>query len=120
MAGVLGVVITRFSAAAGSLCLEIRSCMVSLTIFWFEGVSSLQKKELLESCRKVSCWQPLLCKMTTAPPLIVISLRLQRFKSADHSLGLKLENLLPDSINICYLLDSVCCPVIANDILYVD
>ena len=60
MTEVLGVVIMRrFWAVAGSSCLEIRSCAVSLTIFWFEGVrsfSTLQKKDLSESCRKASCW----------------------------------------------------------------
>ena len=37
MTEVLGVVIIRFWAVAGSSCLEVRSCTVSLTIFWFEG-----------------------------------------------------------------------------------
>ena len=40
MTEVLGVVIMRFWAVAGRFCLEIRSCTVSLTIFWFEGVGS--------------------------------------------------------------------------------
>ena len=40
MTEVLGVVIMRFWAVAGSSCLEIRSCTVSWTIFWFEGVRS--------------------------------------------------------------------------------
>ena len=40
MTEVLGVVIMRFWAVAGSFCLEIRSCTVSFTIFWFEGVRS--------------------------------------------------------------------------------
>ena len=40
MTEVQGVVIIRFWAVTGCSCLEIRSCTVSLTIFWFEGVRS--------------------------------------------------------------------------------
>ena len=38
MTEVVGVVITRFWAVAGSFCLEIRSCMVSLNFLKLEGL----------------------------------------------------------------------------------
>ena len=41
MTEVLGVVIMRFWAVAGSSCLEIRACTISLPIFWFEEVRSV-------------------------------------------------------------------------------
>ena len=40
MTEVLGVVIMRFWTVAGSSCLEISSCTVSLTILLFEGLRS--------------------------------------------------------------------------------
>ena len=49
MTEVLGVVIMRFWAVAGSFCLEIRSCTVSWTIFWFKGVRSFS------TCSKKNC-----------------------------------------------------------------
>ena len=48
MTEVLGVVIIRFWAVAGSSYLEIISCTVSLTMFWFKRVRSFSKK----NCRK--------------------------------------------------------------------
>ena len=49
MTEVLGVVIMKFWAVAGSFCLEIGSCTVSLTIFWFEGGDTCQL------CNKKNC-----------------------------------------------------------------
>ena len=43
MTEVLGVMRMRFWAVTGSSCLDIRSCKVSLTILWFEGVRSCQR-----------------------------------------------------------------------------
>ena len=40
MTEVLKVVIIRFWAVAGSSCLEIRSCTISLTSSWLKGVRS--------------------------------------------------------------------------------
>ena len=49
----LGVVIVRFWAVAGSSCLEIRSCTVSLTTFYCnveKDLTPLNQKKLYESC----------------------------------------------------------------------